>query len=58
MKPRKTANYYAVYIGYPISLGRVAVLPSIKQARAVEAFYVSRGMQARIIPGKKKSVVE
>lgn len=56
MKPRKSRNTYAVYIGIP-SLGRIAVLPSMKQARKVGNYYAERGIPFRIVPRQRKEVI-
>ena len=56
MKPRKSKNTYAVYIGIP-SLGRIAVLPSMKQARKVGTYYAERGIHFRILRCQRKEVI-
>lgn len=56
MKPRKTRNTYSVYIGIP-SMGRIAVLPSYKEAQRVAAFYNERRIRTRIVTTRRKVVV-
>ena len=57
MRPRKTRNIYQIFIGSPISMGRIAVTPTMKEARRVESFYKMRRIPVRIVPVQRKEVI-
>lgn len=57
MRPRKTRNIYQIFIGFPISMGRIAVTPTMKEARRVEAYYKTRRIPVRIVPVQRKEVI-
>lgn len=56
MKPRKTRNSYNIYIGNP-SMGRIAVVPNMKEAHRVETYYKELHIPVRIVPSRRKEVV-
>lgn len=56
MKPRKTRNSYCIYVGTP-SMGRVAVLPTVKEARRVEKYYRDLNIPVRFVTTRRKEVV-
>lgn len=56
MKPRKTRNSYNIYIGNP-SMGRIAVVPNMKEAHRIETYYKELRIPVRIVPSRRKEVV-